>query len=82
MPDWICEVLSPSTESKDRHVKMPIYERYGVGFVWLVDPLARSLEAFDRDTKAWRKLGIWRDADTVVAPPFEALPLNLADLWR
>jgi Uma2 family endonuclease len=40
VPDWVCEILSPSTESKDRQIKMPIYARYGVGFAWLVDPLS------------------------------------------
>jgi Uma2 family endonuclease len=46
VPDWICEVLSPSTASKDRAVKMPLYARYGVQYVWLVDPLEKKLEVF------------------------------------
>lgn len=44
VPDWVCEILSPSTESKDRQIKMPIYARYGVGFAWLVDPMKQSLD--------------------------------------
>src|SRR5829696_4191700 len=41
-PDWICEVLSPSTEKADRHEKMPLYAREGVRWAWLVDPIART----------------------------------------
>src|ERR1051325_9059893 len=43
-PDWICEVLSKSTEAIDRHKKLPLYARHGVRHVWLIDPIARSLE--------------------------------------
>jgi Uma2 family endonuclease len=45
VPDWVCEVLSPSSESRDRKVKMPISARFGVAFAWLIDPQARALEA-------------------------------------
>ena len=37
VPDWICEILSPSTASKDREIKMPIYAHYGVRYAWLLD---------------------------------------------
>lgn len=37
-PDWVCEVLSPSTQGHDRVKKMRVYGREGVGHVWLVDP--------------------------------------------
>lgn len=35
-PDWVCEVLSPSTAKTDRVVKMPLYARYEVAWLWLV----------------------------------------------
>lgn len=81
VPDWVCEVVSPSTQSKDRRVKMPIYARYGVGYAWLVDPLAQSLEAFALENGEWRSLGAWRGEETVAVPPFEAVALTLRDLW-
>ena len=46
-PDWVCEVLSPSTRRFDLHEKRPVYAREGVGCLWLVDPLDRTLEAFE-----------------------------------
>jgi Uma2 family endonuclease len=44
-PDWVFEVLSPSTAATDRAEKMPIYAREQVGQLWLVDPIAKTLEA-------------------------------------
>ena len=81
VPDWVCENLSPSTESKDRQIKMPIYARYGVGFTWLVEPLKQTLDAFALEGGQWRSLGAWREDETASVPPFEALRLNLRDLW-
>ena len=44
MPDWLCEIASPSAARYDRHTKLTAYERHGVPFVWLVDPVERWLE--------------------------------------
>ena len=80
-PDWVCEVLSPSTEATDRAEKMPIYGREGVGHVWLVDPVARTLEVFQLEASRWVVLGTWRDDAWVRAAPFTELDLELAGLW-
>lgn len=81
VPDWICEILSPSTESRDRQLKMPIYARYGVRFAWLVDPLRQTLEAFALEKETWRLIGTWQGEAVVVVPPFEAVSLALAVIW-
>ena len=52
-PDWVCEVLSPSTEKTDRAVKLPIYAREAVGHAWLVNPLVRTLEVLRLDQGLW-----------------------------
>jgi Uma2 family endonuclease len=80
-PDWVCEVLSPSTEAEDRADKMPIYARAGVAWAWLVDPLARTLEALALEAGAWRVLGTWRDEAHVRTQPFDVVELELAALW-
>ncbi len=80
-PDWICEVFSPATKSKDREEKMPLYARYGVRFAWLVDPKARTLEAFALDRESWVPLGLFRDDDRVSIAPFDAISIHLAELW-
>ncbi|MEP7122127.1 MAG: Uma2 family endonuclease [Byssovorax sp.] len=81
-PDWICEVLSPSTEEHDREVKMPVYAREGVRHAWLIDPLARLLEVYTLDAqKRWSEPTIHRDVEVVRAPPFDAIELDLSALW-
>jgi len=45
-PDWLAEILSPSTASHDQVVKLPAYERAGVREVWFVDPFDRTLAIY------------------------------------
>ena len=58
-PDWLCEVLSPSTETIDRTLKLAIYAAQGVGHVWLVNPLLETLEVLRLESTA---LVVGRDA--------------------
>jgi len=81
VPDWVCEILSPSTASKDREVKMPIYAHYGVAYAWLVDPKRRTLEAFALEGGEWRLLAEASGTDTIAVAPFDALQLDLSNLW-
>lgn len=80
-PDWVCEVLSPSTASTDRAVKAPIYAREKVGHVWLVDPLLQTLEVLRLDGPGYRIASVWRGDAVVHCEPFETLELRLSDLW-
>ena len=79
--DWVCEILSPGTARKDRVMKMPIYARHGVAHLWLVDPLERTLEAYELNQGLWRVIGLFQEADRVRVAPFEAVELSLSDLW-
>lgn len=81
-PDWICEVLTPSSAAIDRAEKMPIYARENVGFVWLVDPIARTLEGLRLEAGRWVVLGTWRDDAKLRVEPFDAVEIELAVLWE
>ncbi len=81
VPDWVCEILSPSTAKKDRAIKLPLYARYGVAYAWLVDPEAHTLEAFALREGAWLLLGTFKDDDPIHVEPFEAVTFSLAELW-
>ena len=81
-PDWICEVLSKSTEAVDRMKKLPIYAAHGVGHVWLIDPIAKTLEVHSLgDDHRWRDVRIYEGDARVRAEPFAAIELELAGLW-
>jgi hypothetical protein len=81
VPDWVCEVLSGSTEKRDRTVKSRIYAEAGIPHFWLIDPRLQILEAFDLVEGHWLKIGAWNSDDRVNAPPFDAISFSLADLW-
>lgn len=81
MPDWVCEVLSSSTESTDGEIKMPIYARFGVAYAWLVDPRKRTLETYAVEGDTWHEIGRYSGDEQVSAVPFDALSFRLGDLW-
>ncbi len=81
-PDWLCEVLSPSTEARDRAAKLPAYARAGVRHVWLVDPDVRTLEIFRLEDARYVLLHTWAGEVSIRAEPFEAIELTLSVLWQ
>jgi Uma2 family endonuclease len=82
VPDWVCEVLSPSTRKKDRVLKMKVYAHHGVAHLWLVDPFEKTLETYALTHGNWTVTGLYTDEDEVRAAPFEVLTLQLGDLWE
>jgi Uma2 family endonuclease len=80
-PDWVCEVLSASTERRDRSAKSRIYAEAGIPYLWIVDPRQQILQAFELVGDKWLVVGTWSSDDVVSAPPFDAISFSLADLW-
>jgi len=80
-PDWACEILSPSTRKVDLMEKRPIYAREGVGHLWFIDPIARTLEAFELRDGEWVLIAALADDAEVCVRPFDAVPFRLDTLW-
>ncbi len=80
-PDWVCEVLSSSTERIDRGKKMRIYRRERVRHVWLVSPALKTVEVYRLDGERFSLLDTHEGDERVRAEPFEAIELALAELW-
>ena len=80
-PDWVCEVLSPSTRKLDLGGKSAVYAGAGVSHIWFVDPIARSLEARELRGTKWAEIATLHDDATLSLPPFEAISFSLSDLW-
>jgi Uma2 family endonuclease len=84
-PDWVCEVLSPSTERYDRAAKVALYAAAGVTHAWLVNPLLRTLEILllnAANPGQWTALGIYHDDAKLRGDPFAEFELDLSILWR
>lgn len=80
-PDLVVEVLSPSTEERDREMKTKLYARSGVRELWLVDPAARTVELYTATGAAFRREALVRLADAVASPLLPGLEIRLQDLF-
>jgi Uma2 family endonuclease len=80
-PNWICEVLSPSTAKLDLVRKLPRYARASVEHAWVIDPFHRTLEVFRQEHERWVLLVSFAGDDKVRAEPFDAIELELGALW-
>ena len=80
-PDWICEVLSPSTARRDRVQKLARYAREKISHAWLVDPIARTVEVLGLEGERWVLLGNHGGDEKVRLAPFQAVELELSRWW-
>ena len=80
-PDWVCEVVSPRTGAIDRGRKMRIYARERVGHLWMVDPLARTLEIYRLEADRWIVASTHAASERVRPEPFDAMELDIGRWW-
>ena len=81
VPDWACEVLSPTTARDDRVLKLPSYASSGVPWVWLVDPILHTIEVFETDPKGKPTLVLTaKENDARVLPPFDEV-IDVSGWW-
>jgi len=80
-PDWACEVVSPKTGRLDRGRKMPVYARERVAYLWLVDPILRTLEIYRLDGPRWIVASTHGGTDVARPEPFEAIDIDLSRWW-
>jgi Uma2 family endonuclease len=81
IPDWVCEVISPSTAARDRVTKRALYARAGIAHYWLIDPDARVLEALALRDGVWVEVGVYDERSTARIAPFEAIELAIGRLF-
>jgi Uma2 family endonuclease len=82
IPDWICEVISPSTESEDRGPKRDLYRRAGVRHLWLISWIGRTIEVFRGTTEGWLNVDTFSGDTRARIAPFDAVELDLSLLWQ
>ncbi|MFH1117926.1 MAG: Uma2 family endonuclease [Pseudomonadota bacterium] len=80
-PDWICEILSPSSARTDRINKRRIFAEHEVPYAWLIDPIAQTLEVFKLESGKWVIQGLHAENEKVRAVPFDEVEIDLAHLW-
>ena len=80
-PDWVCEVLSPSTARLDHTRKMPMYARHGIEWAWLIDPALHTLEIRRRQNETWSLVSSFEGDDVIRPRPFDSIDFPLGSLW-
>lgn len=81
VPDWVCEILSPTTRRHNVLIKKPYYARIGVAYHWLVDVETKTVTAYRLEGGLWLELGVWGDESDARIEPFEAIPLDVGTWW-
>lgn len=80
-PDWVCEVLSPNTERRDKTEKIFIYARYQVSYLWFINPISKTLDVFRLEAGKWVVSGLFVENEKVRAEPFKEMEIDLNTLW-
>jgi Uma2 family endonuclease len=80
-PDWICEVLSPSTERIDRGRKLGVYAAAGIAHAWFVNPVEQTVEVLRLRDGAWTIVVVCSGAELARPEPFDVIDLPLGRLW-
>src|SRR5690242_17865724 len=59
-PDWVCEVLSTSTRSRDEDegIKWHAYRQAGVGHYWLVDLTREQILVYARGERSYEPVAV------------------------
>lgn len=81
VPDWVCEVLSPTTRAHDQRIKRPLYAQAGVKWMWVVDVDAKTVIVSRNQNGQWLEIGVFGDDESMCAEPFETHAIALRDLW-
>jgi len=84
VPDWIIEVLSASTQSRDRKEKLEVYEKVGVREYWIVDPFENKVCVYRRSTAEGESFYSLPDTysfdEEIISGIFENLKVKMSEL--
>ena len=80
-PDLLVEILSPSTERRDRIIKRDLYARHGVREYWLVDPYAKTVTVLLLSAGGYDTHAVYGEGDTLTSPTLPGFALDLGGLF-
>ena len=80
-PDLLVEILSPSTERRDRIVKRDLYARHGVREYWLIDPYAKTVTVLILGAGGYDTHAVYGEGDTLTSPTLPGFALDLGELF-
>ncbi|MGA3327432.1 MAG: Uma2 family endonuclease [Terriglobia bacterium] len=81
-PDLVVEILSPTTEARDRGIKLKAYARYGVGEYWIVDPVAQVVEVYRLTAEGFNLAAKCAKGKTVKTPLLPGFSLAVGSIFK
>ena len=81
-PDFIAEVLSPSSKRHDRLVKFELYQRAGVLEYWIVDPELRTVQVCVLDGDSYRVAALYTERDIAKVRSLEGCYVDLSKVFE
>jgi Uma2 family endonuclease len=81
-PDLVIEILSPTTEARDRGIKLKAYARYGVGEYWIVDPIAQVIEVYRPTAEGFHLATTCGKGKTVATPLLPGFSLAVSSVFK
>ncbi len=81
-PDFIAEIISESTESRDRDFKNRLYAREGVKEYWIVDPNAKSIEVYHLESGGFKQVGKFVGENRILSPYFSGMELKANQVFE
>jgi Uma2 family endonuclease len=81
VPDWVGEILSPSTRRHDLLVKKPYYAKVGVAHHWLIDREAQTVTASRLQSGFWVEIGVYGDEQNARIEPFGDVAPDIRSWW-
>jgi Uma2 family endonuclease len=81
-PDLVIEILSPSTESRDRGIKLEQYLRYGVREYWIIDPQDKTLEVLRASDTEFETVRVYPEGTTATSPILEGIQVEVEKLFE
>lgn len=80
-PDWVCEILSPSTAGRDLGHKLRTYHRALIGYYWVADPINQTLTVYRWHDAGYVLATAAGAGERVRAEPFAVIELDTADIF-
>lgn len=77
-PDWIIEIVSPSSRPMDYYTKLSLYRSAGVREYWIVDPMKQTILVYDMEHALAPVL--YSFSDTVKVNIYDDLSINFSDI--
>ncbi len=81
IPQWVCEIISPSSVRMDKVLKATLYAECEIGHYWLADPDQKTLEIRRLVNSQWVVVNTFEGSEKVRAEPFEAVEIDLGSFW-